>query len=115
MSAEFNRNVLRRLNREAGAGFDVESFEHEARWNAELARIEMHLVSQTDQDVPVGMETVAFARGESIYTENSHKYTRAALEKMAGRSGWRLVDFLMYDAEFFAVAVLVPNGDGSHS
>ncbi|MCC5979084.1 MAG: L-histidine N(alpha)-methyltransferase [Salinarimonas sp.] len=108
VTAAFNRNVLARLNREAGGEFDPESFAHEARWNAQKSRIEMHLVSRTDQRVRLGTETVTFMSGESIHTENSHKYTRQALVEMAVNSGWSVAEFLTDDDAWFAVAVLTP-------
>lgn len=110
VTAAFNRNILHRLNRDAGADFDPDTFAHEARWNAARARVEMHLVSRTDQEVRVGTETVRFARGESIHTESSHKHTRDSLARLARDSGWQVEDFLTDAEERFAVAVLVPEG-----
>ncbi len=109
VTAAFNRNVLVRLNREAGADFEPDSFMHEARWNPDKARIEMHLVSRSDQDVRIGSETVSFREGESIHTENSHKYTRATLEAMAEPSGWRIAEFMTDSDGLFAVTVLLPD------
>jgi dimethylhistidine N-methyltransferase len=108
VTAAFNRNILARLNREAGGEFDPESFAHEARWNVEKSRIEMHLVSRTDQRVRLATQTVSFRSGESIHTENSHKYTRQALVDMATDSGWSVAEFLTDDDAWFAVAVLTP-------
>lgn len=106
VTAAFNLNLLRRLNREACAAFDPDRFRHEARWNAELARIEMHLVSRVDQDVPIGPRSARFKAGESIHTENSHKYTRTGFATMADMAGWRLEAFLTDADRRFAVAVL---------
>jgi dimethylhistidine N-methyltransferase len=108
VTAAFNLNLLRRLNREACAGFDPDQFRHEARWNAELARIEMHLVSRIDQDVPIGPRSARFKAGESIHTENSHKYTRTSFEGMAAMAGWRLDAFLADADRHFAVTALSP-------
>ena len=110
VTAAFNRNLLHRLNRDAGADFDPDAFDHEARWNEKEARIEMHLVSRRAQAVRLGPATIAFAAGESIRTENSHKYTHARLAAIASRSGWRVAEFLTDKDEMFAVAVLVPGG-----
>ncbi|MGY6568003.1 MAG: L-histidine N(alpha)-methyltransferase [Salinarimonas sp.] len=112
VTAAFNRNILARLNREAGGAFDPDSFAHEARWNADKSRIEMHLVSRIDQDVRLGPETVSFTAGESIHTENSHKYTRQGLMDMAADSGWTVSEFLTDDADWFAVAMLTPGQQG---
>ena len=109
VTAAFNRNVLVRLNRDADADFDPDRFAHEARWNAEKARIEMHLVSRCDHDVRIGSETVSFRAGESIHTENSHKYTRDALEQMAEQSGCRVTEFITDANDWFGVAILSPD------
>ena len=109
VTAAFNRNLLHRLNTEAGADFDVDSFDHEARWNAELSRVEMHLVSRCAQEVHLGGATIGFHPGESIHTESSHKYTRRGVAELAARTGWRAAEFLTDPHELFAVAVLVPD------
>ena len=90
VTARFNRNLLVRINRELGADFEVEQFAHEARFRADLGRVEMHLVSLREQAVHVpGSGVVArFGEGESIHTENSHKYTVEALGDLAARSGF---------------------------
>ena len=90
VTARFNRNILVRINRELGADFDLDAFEHEARYRPDLGRVEMHLVSRKDQLVTIpgaGLE-VAFAARESIHTENSHKYTVDGLRTLADRSGF---------------------------
>ncbi len=74
VTAAFNRNLLHRVNRELGADFDPSLFRHEARWNPEYDRIEMHLVSERAQTVQVDGHAIDFAGGESIHTESSHKY-----------------------------------------
>ncbi len=78
VTAEFNRNLLVRLNRELGAEFRLEQFEHSAHWNAAASRMEMHLVSTVAQSVRIEAleESFFFQRGEFIHTENSQKYTR---------------------------------------
>jgi len=108
VTADFNRNLLHRLNREAGAGFDANAFDHEARWNAQLERIEMHLVSRTAQEISLGDTSISFAEGESIHTENSHKYTREAVDQLAATAGWNVDQFLTDDGCLFAVTVLRP-------
>lgn len=84
VTAAFNLNVLRVLNRELGADFDLDAFRHDASWNPDEDRIEMHLRSTRRQTVRIadlGME-VDLAEGETIRTELSHKYTRASAEEM---------------------------------
>ena len=93
VTAAFNLNVLTRLNREAGARFDVSRFRHEARWNQEESRIEMHLVADGDQEIPLGgtvseATTVYFEDGESIHTENSYKFNRERLSTLLEESGF---------------------------
>lgn len=109
VTAAFNLNILERLNREAAAAFDPAKFRHEARWNGDLARIEMHLVSRVDQSVRIGPATAHFRAGDSIHTENSHKYTRTGFASMARLAGWRQASFLTDDQNLFAVAVLLPD------
>ena len=106
VTARFDLNLLERINREAGGGFDLSRFRHEARWNAEEGRIEMHLVSALPQAVEAAGETFAFAEGESIHTESSHKFTLAGFEGLAGRGGWDTEQAWTDDAETFAVFLL---------
>lgn len=94
VTAAFNRNLLRRLNDELGANFDLEAFAHRAIWNREARRVEMHLVSRTSQTVriPGSGLTLAFGPGEAIWTESSYKYTPDAVVadgRAAGFSGAR--------------------------
>lgn len=89
VTAEFNKNVLRRLNRERGATFDLDCFEHRAVWNAEASRIEMHLVSTCRQIVRVDKQTLAFSAGEVIVTEHCYKHSPMAMQAILGSAGWR--------------------------
>jgi dimethylhistidine N-methyltransferase len=88
VTAAFNKNLLRRINDELGGAFDLNAFRHEARWNDEADRIEMHLVSTQAQTVAIGDAAFEFEAGESIHTENSHKYTLDGFARLAGRAGW---------------------------
>jgi dimethylhistidine N-methyltransferase len=90
VTAAFNRNLLVRLNREAGATFDPQAFRHEARWNDAESRIEMHLVSPRAQTVTIAGETLHFAEAETIHTENSYKHTPDGLLALARQAGWNL-------------------------
>lgn len=89
VTADFNLNLLTRLNRELAADFDVSGFEHVALWNAAQSRMEMHLRSLRDQTVsiPAAGLTVSFAAGELMRTETCTKYTRASVEAMLGGAG----------------------------
>jgi dimethylhistidine N-methyltransferase len=88
-TAAFNRNLLHRLNREAGADFDPSAFAHRAVWNAGKSRIEMHLVSERRQLVHVAGRQIRFEPGETIHTENSHKYDVSEFAALAASSGWQ--------------------------
>lgn len=90
VTARFNKNLLARINRELGADFDLDRFDHQARYDADRQRIEIHLVSRADQEVqiPGAPLRVRFAAGETIHTENSHKYTVERLHDLARRSGF---------------------------
>ncbi|MDR3638902.1 MAG: L-histidine N(alpha)-methyltransferase [Isosphaeraceae bacterium] len=89
VTAAFNLNLLARINRELGGNFDLDRFAHQARYDPQRRRIEMHLVSLASQTVtvPGARVTATFAEGESIHTENSHKYTPDGLRAMAAAAG----------------------------
>jgi L-histidine Nalpha-methyltransferase len=89
VTAEFNLNLLHRINRELGGDFDPAAFRHEARYNAEESRIEMHLVSRRQQQVHVAGQRFSLAEGESIHTENSYKYTAESFARLARQGGWQ--------------------------
>jgi len=103
VTAAFNLNLLARLNREAGADFDLTSFAHRAVWNETESRIEMHLVSRREQIVHIGGTRIRFAPGETIHTENSYKHTLANMMALAERAGWRLREKWTDPAELFAI------------
>ncbi len=106
VTARFNKNLLVRINRELGGDFDLNAFEHEARWNPEHSRMEMHLVSRADQIVNAAGHAFAFKAGESLHTENSHKFTGASLAALAGRAGWCMARQWTSAAPQFAVFCL---------
>nr|WP_294521623.1 L-histidine N(alpha)-methyltransferase [uncultured Rhodopila sp.] len=106
VTAAFNLNLLRRLNREAGADFDLRCFRHQAIWNAEAGRIEMHLVSACDQTAQVAGHTIMFAEGESIHTENSYKFTPRMISDIAAAAGWELRSVWTDPANYFGVFLL---------
>jgi len=89
VTAAFNLNLLSRINRELGGTFRPGGFRHEARYNREQGRIEMHLVSQVAQEVEVLDRRIVFVPAETIHTENSYKYSEAKFEQMAHAAGWR--------------------------
>jgi dimethylhistidine N-methyltransferase len=88
VTAAFNRNLLVRANREAAANFDLSRFAHYAPYNVEKRRIEMYLVSTAAQLVRVCGRPIAFAEGEAIHTESSHKYTIEDFRSLAVQAGF---------------------------
>jgi dimethylhistidine N-methyltransferase len=89
VTAAFNLNLLSRINRELDGTFDERAFRHEAIYDPREGRIEMHLVSERDQEVALCGRVFQFHRGESIHTENSHKYTVEEFRNLAEASGWK--------------------------
>ncbi len=107
VTAEFNLNMLRVLNRELGASFDLDAFRHRAVWNATDSRIEMQLESLGEQRIPmpsIGLE-VHLAVGETIRTELSHKYTRDSARALLEASGYRVESWLTDESGRFALAL----------
>lgn len=91
VTADFNLNLLARINRELGGDFDLNRFSHRAVYLEDEGRIEMHMVSETEQSVKVGGKTFDFAAGEHIHTENSHKYSVQEFRNLCGRAGYQSV------------------------
>lgn len=106
ITAAFNLNLLRRINRELGGDFDLDSFAHEGRWNDELGRIEMHLVSRREQSVSIAGTSFAFAPDETIHTENSYKYRIPQFQALAAEAGYRPLAVWTDAAELFSVHLL---------
>ena len=107
VTAEFNRNMLRHLNREFGANFDLDAFAHSATYNESKGRVEIRLVSRKDQEFTLGGESFSIARDEAILTEYSHKYTLEGFAAMAKTAGFG-VERVWMDAErLFSVQYLV--------
>jgi L-histidine Nalpha-methyltransferase len=88
VTAAFNLNLLRRINHELGADFDLERFRHKAFFNRAQHRIEMHLESCAAQNVLLCDRVIAFAAGETIHTESSYKYTVESFQALAAKAGW---------------------------
>lgn len=109
VTAEFNRNMLRVLNAELGADFDVERFTHRAAYDERASRIEMHLVADGDQTVHVpGMPAITIRDGESIRTELSHKYDRASVDALARAASLRVSRWFTDRAGRFALSLIEP-------
>lgn len=89
VTAAFNLNLLARINRELGGGFDLDRFAHRALYDPVHGRIEMHLESLADQTVRIAGRSIRFAKGETIHTENSYKYSVPGFRRLGARAGWR--------------------------
>lgn len=109
VTAAFNRNLLVRANRELAADFDIDSFDHQAFWNADAGRIEMHLVSAVAQSARIAGRTFRFEAGESIHTENSYKYAPEDFRALAAGAGWRTAASFLDADRLFAVFLMACN------
>ena len=107
VTAEFNKNILARINTELDANFKLEQFSHKAYFNQQEQRIEMHLVSKINQTVNIGSETILFSKGESIHTENSHKYSIESFLQMANLAGFKSLKTWTDSEQLFSVHYLV--------
>ncbi len=107
ITAKFNLNLLTRINRELDADFDLTGFCHQAFYNSERHRIEMHLASKKRQKVRVAGRLIDFRAGETIHTENSYKYTLESFGALARGSGWTSSAVWTDENKYFSVQVLV--------
>ena len=105
VTADFNLNLLERINRELDGTIPLDAFRHEARWNDILSRIEMHLVATRDVEFMVSGERFRFREGSSIHTENSHKYGLRGGRMLLLAGGWTPVAEWTDDAGDFAVVL----------
>ncbi|WP_196140159.1 L-histidine N(alpha)-methyltransferase [Aliikangiella sp. G2MR2-5] len=87
VTAKFNKNILSRINRELEADIDLDSFQHEALFNHEESRIEMHLKSRKAQTIEIEKQRFEFDKEETIHTENSYKYSNQAFIELADKAG----------------------------
>ena len=110
VTAAFNRNVLRVINRELAADFDPAAFRHEARVDVEAGRVEMHLVAERGHTVAVGALdlTLSFKAGDGIWTESSYKFTRPGIETMLADAGLTLERWLTDPDGQFAMVLARP-------
>jgi dimethylhistidine N-methyltransferase len=88
VTAAFNLNLLERINRELGGTIPIDAFRHRAQWNDDRARIEMHLEAVDDAEFTVDGRAFSIAAGETIHTENSHKYGPRDARLMLRAGGW---------------------------
>lgn len=106
VTAEFNRNILSRINRELGANFPLHAFEHVAYYSSEHHRIEMHLRAQSSSVVSIpGIGEIQIKKGETIRTELSYKYDRNTIEAMLDESGVSLQEWMTDEQGAFSLAL----------
>lgn len=103
VTAAFNMNLLARINRELDGNIPIEHFRHRAIWNAGAARIEMHLEAQRDLCFEVAGQSFAMTRGETIHTENSHKYGPNGARMLLRAGGWTPLQQWTDEKDWFAL------------
>ena len=110
VTAEFNLNLLNRINRELGGEFDIDRFRHRAIFNEKKSRIEMYLISTCEQDVYISdlNTTYHFDKEEGIHTENSHKYSMEAIASMAEQVGLEIVSQWFDQKRYFNITLFKP-------
>ena len=106
VTAAFNLNLLKRINADLGGDFDLSAWRHQVRYDADHGRIEMHLESLRSQSVRIAGQNFSFAAGETIHTENSHKFTLDEAKLMARCAGWSPAHCFVDDRSLFAVMLL---------
>ena len=106
ITSSFNKNLLSRINDELGGNFNLDTFEHVARYNENKGRIEMHLKSTTEQTVSINKELFEFLEGETIHTENCYKFTKESFTAMSSKAGLYPVKTWTDDQNLFAVMLL---------
>ena len=107
VTAQFNLNLLAHINRETGANFDLSRWQHRAIYNSKAGRIEMYLISATDQTVRIQDQQFHFRAGEKILTEHSYKHTPEGFIALAGQAGFDFAKFWTDDARLFGVFYFV--------
>lgn len=104
-TAQFNLNLLQRINDELEANFDTDEFEHLAFFNEKESRVEMHLKARTDMTVEINGigEKIMFKKGEMIHTENSYKFNHETIKHLADNSGLEFSDHYTDEREYFSL------------
>jgi dimethylhistidine N-methyltransferase len=105
VTAEFNLNLLHRINAELDADIPVDAFRHRAIWNDNMSRIEMHLQAVQDVGFTIQGQSFSFKRGETIHTENSHKYGVRDSRLLLRAAGWGVVEEWTDPADQFALVL----------
>jgi dimethylhistidine N-methyltransferase len=103
VTAEFDLNLLARINRELDGDFELDCFAHSARWNESESAIEMHLVSRKAQTITVSGHAFDFDVGETIHTESSRKYDQAGFTALANANGWQVDRIWTDERNYFCI------------
>lgn len=111
VTAEFNLNLLSRINNELGGEFELSNFKHEAVYNEKQHRVEMYLVSKKDQHVYIAdlKKNYQFKKGERIHTENSHKYSLEEIDHLAKEAGLSIIKNWFDANRYFNLTLFRPN------
>ena len=99
-------NLLARLNRDLGTTFNLNQFSHDVVYDAKLGRLEMHLVSHTEQTVTLGRDVIPFRKGETIHTENSYKYDQTQFKALSARAGYKTITAWTDPSAYFGIFFL---------
>jgi len=110
VTAKFNKNLLARINNELGGNFNLDTFDHKIILNKEYSRLEMHLLSKVKQTVHIKALNidVKFEEGETIHTENCHKFSLQDIEYIAKESGFKVGEQWFDSNNLFSLSLLVP-------
>jgi L-histidine Nalpha-methyltransferase len=110
-TSKFNLNLLNRINKELGGNFKIENFSHKAFYNQNKKRIEMHIVSDIDQQVFISAlnKKLDFKKNESIHTENSYKYSPEAINRLIKRTGFSIEREFFDKNNWYELVLLKPN------
>ncbi len=106
ITADFNLNILRHLNNDIGSDFELDAFRHRAVYNEDEGRIEMHLISEVDQEVTIDGVVISFAEGENIWTESSYKYSPEGFARLASKAGFTVKHVWTDEKNLFSVQYL---------
>jgi uncharacterized SAM-dependent methyltransferase len=111
VTAQFNLNLLERMNRELATNFDLDQWQHRAIYNSKAGRIEMHLISETDQLAHLNEHKFHFPRGEKVITEYSYKYAPDEFAALAAKAGFNFVRMWTDEAGLFGVFYFVTTSE----
>ena len=106
VTSEFNKNILTRINRELAGNFNLNEFEHVAKYNEEHHRVEMYLKSLADQTVYISGGVFHFALDETIHTENCYKYTQTSFSSLVNEAAFFPINTWTDPDELFSVVLL---------